>query len=829
MSTAQVALPLPTARSGPAHGLVASLRVAADRIVHTCLAQGGQARDLAPSWAGPAWLAAEAELRGARTGAHGLSSAVATAASVLADYAAHLDATISAITALQRTWEHAETRHRRLAGLAAAQAGMPGAGPTLAELDLDLSQERARLRVRHTRLMAALIEAGAAAAAALRVCRATPVTGGHPSSSATGDWCGGLAAALTMSVHADRSATATEAVAVAFAGTPPLREWCSDDVDGILRLDTADPAIAGALVDNLGIDGLTLLATRLTKTDPQDPQACARSTLALARLGTALRVALDPQAWADDPRWVSRVQESTARWRVAVSEPRATRDLPTGFPVLTVQAQALLLHASRDGGTRPLSAEVLVSLATAAAAAEADGAIWATVPGSDPMALVVTELRRDAGEAWRVLLHDVSPEVSLLDYLVARRGRFLDDERAARTVAIDLDHLMTVVATRTDRPSVRLAGEFLGSLATAAVTTEDVSEGALQMSRYLTNFRPSLAAVLLAHPGLIATAAEAPLAVDDATLATLKGWDSDAVTREHRASAAAMAFDQALHTFTARVWLVDDGAQPTLQVDDLTTLRSLLGLLGVAARDRLTLDGEGVSLAPVLGRATAPDVDALVASLRSHDAEATRDAATRIGTLHGFGIAAAAMHQSDRAATVDAQIETQRAVVEAVQGLARLPTKVQASPVGLIAGLAFGRLMSEDPATFFPSLRLHAIHDASVEQAGYAAATRIELRLRAWDAVSQSRCWNGAASPEQWLQRHPGPDFTDGAGRPLPLATMTTDQRARMLQWAAGVPEYRRVDAALTEGFTAGQGLAATATKPAVLIEQRADLGPAQP
>ncbi|HOF63381.1 MAG TPA: hypothetical protein PLL54_03680 [Dermatophilaceae bacterium] len=829
MSSAQVALPLPVGRPGPFHGLVASLQVAADRIAHTCLAHGSAARDLAPSWGGAAWRAAEAELHGARIGAHALSEAVSAAAGVLHGYAGHLDATITAIAGLQRTWEHAETRHRRLAGLAAAQAGTPESGPTLAELDLDLSQERARLRVRHTQLMAALTEAGAAAAAALRVCRATPLTAPRPGTSMSGDWYEGLSASLPMSVHSLRTVTATETVAAAFAHTPPLHEWSSEDVAGIVRLDTADPAIASALMESLGIDGLTLLATRLAKTDPQDPSGMARATLALARLGTALRVALDPQAWADDPRWVSRVQETTARWRAAVSEPRATKDLPTGFPVLAVQAQTLLLHASRDGGTRPLSSEVLVSLATAAAAAEADGAIWTTVPGSDPMALVVAELDRQAGEAWRVLMRDVSPEVSLLDYLVARRGRFLDDERAARAVAIDLDHLMSVVSTRTDRPSVQLAGAFLGSLATAVVTTEDVSEGALQMSRYLTNFRPSLAAVLLAHPALITTVLQTPLAVDSDTLAAMKGWGSGPVAREHRESATASAFDLSPPTFSARVWLVDDGSEPTLHLDDITTLRSLLGLVGLAAHDQLTLDGDGVSIAPVLARATAPDVDALVASLRSHDAEATRDAATRMGALYGFGITAAAMLQSDRAATVDAQIETQRAVVQALQNVVRLPAKAQATPIGIVAGLALDRLMSEDPATFFPSLRLHAIHDANVEQAGYAAATRIELRLRAWDVVSESRCWSVAAGPEAWLRRHPGPDFTDGAGRPLSLAAMTSDQRVHMLQWAMSVPEYGRIDAAIRAGFTTGQDLATAAMKPAVHLEQLADLGTAQP
>ena len=97
MSSAQVALPLPVGRPGPFHGLVASLQVAADRIAHTCLAHGSAARDLAPSWGGAAWRAAEAELHGARIGAHALSEAVSAAAGVLHGYAGHLDATITAI------------------------------------------------------------------------------------------------------------------------------------------------------------------------------------------------------------------------------------------------------------------------------------------------------------------------------------------------------------------------------------------------------------------------------------------------------------------------------------------------------------------------------------------------------------------------------------------------------------------------------------------------------------------------------------------------------------------------------------------------------------
>ena len=828
MTSAHTALPLPSGQPGPLHRLVASLRVAADRLTQTQLAQGGQARDLAPSWDGPAWLAAEAELRGAHGGSHALANALATVVLVLREYAVQLDATIGEITHLQRAWTQAEARHRRLASLAAGHAGTPLSGPTLAELDLDLSQERARLRGRHTRLMSSLIEAGTRAVAAIRVCRAAPLSDRQLGATLGADWYGTLAAALPMSVHSTRSAAARAAVSDAFAGTPPLHEWSADDVDGLVRLDTSDPSVAGALVDLLGIDGLTLLATRLAKSNPHDPAASSRADLALARLGTALRVALDAGAWADDPRWVAQVQQTTARWRAAVSEPRATEDLPGGFPVLTVQAHALLLHASRDSATGPLSAAVLSTLATAAAAAEADGAIWATVPGSDPMALVVSELRRDAGAAWRVLLRDVAPGVSLLGYLVERRGRFLDDQRAAQTVAVDLDHLMATIATRSDRPSVHLAAEFLASLATASVATEDASEAALQMSRYLTNFRASLAAVLLAHPELL-SAVHAPRPVDSETIAMLKGWSPGPSRQEGRDSAGSIALDPSPAAFVSRVHLVDDGSELSLRLDDISSLTALLGLLGVSVDDQLTLDGRGVSAAPVLARATAPHVDSLLASLRSRDVHATSEAAARIGALHGFGITAAAMVQSNHAATIDAQIETQRSIAEGVMGQIRLPARVTSGPVGIIAGLVLDRVMSADPATFIPSLRVHASHDASVEQAAYSSATRLELRMLAWDSVSESRCWSDSASPQAWIRSHPGPDFTDTTGRPLPLATMSPEQVGRMVLWARSVPEYERVDAAVVEGFSAGRELAMTSAKPAVLLEQLADLGKSQP
>jgi len=50
-----------------------------------------------------------------------------------------------------------------------------------------------------------------------------------------------------------------------------------------------------------------------------------------------------------------------------------------------------------------------------------------------------------------------------------------------------------------------------------------------------------------------------------------------------------------------------------------------------------------------------------------------------------------------------------------------------------------------------------------------------------------------------------------------------------MLQWAMSVPEYGRIDAAIRAGFTTGQDLATAAMKPAVHLEQLADLGTAQP
>jgi hypothetical protein len=58
---------------------------------------------------------------------------------------------------------------------------------------------------------------------------------------------------------------------------------------------------------------------------------------------------------------------------------------------------------------------------------------------------------------------------------------------------------------------------------------------------------------------------------------------------------------------------------------------------------------------------------------------------------------------------------------------------------------------------------------------------------------------------------------------------MTSDQRVHMLQWAMSVPEYGRIDAAIRAGFTTGQDLATAAMKPAVHLEQLADLGTAQP
>ena len=778
MTAVDSALPLPAGRPAAVFGLVATLRVVAERLTDTTLARGGQARDLSTTWSGIAATAADQELTRAGAASRGLAAALEAAVSVLNTYAATLDRTTTVIAGLRHQWEVSAQRHRRLVALAAADVtglGDPGSSVTRAELDADWTHAQRELVARHTAEMRCLAEDGEAAAAALRACRSTPLMPGVPTGAAPApSWGDSLARGLPMAVHYLLEPKAAAQVAAALSGRPPWSEWSTADVDGLLTLDTSNPAVAAALVSALGMDGITALTTRLARVPPGDHIARLRADEALATLGLGLRVALDQRSWGDDPRWASQAQDFNAAWMESMRNPTATSDGVTAYPITRVQVHTLLFSKSQSESERPLPPDVLVALARGGVTAEAGGQVWSAFSGSDPFLLVTTELNRDPGEAWRVLLREVDGHTTLLSYLVERRIQVAVDPASLVPCARALDQLMADVIDLSDDAAVRTTGEFVTSI--AAATLASTADSRRAVDAYLTEFRPSLSRAFIAHPDvLVRTLAAAPrpgLATD--------GEDVGAT----------------------RLVTVDGRTSFTLP--HVASQRAVFGVLGS--------DGRGVQyealgrgyLAEVITSTTNFQADSFTLALRSGDARSAEAAARGIGELVGFATAATSRGLIDRARAFDADAAATAALVKAALESIKVPAPLKRNWAGLLASLVVDQLTKVDPATIFPSLRTDAAETSRVIGGKQRAEVEDLLRRLAADAVSAEASFAPGASPRDWVAAHPGVDFTDSHGRPLPIAEMTGPQYDRFSVWAQSTVDYRAIGDSIVAGYRSG-------------------------
>lgn len=817
MSSAERALPLPTADARVAQRCAGDLALAGGRAGDAVITDEHRAGlALARSWSGPAAAAARAEAHAVSGWVVGLGEQMAATAAALGGYADAVAEAHRRVLALREEWTAAE-RIRRVAlesanELPGAPFGSPAslAGALSVQQGRDLaerewSQAQAQLHARHAQVLAALATAGRVAAAALDAAVAR-----LPGTTAAGVRQG-LEAQLPLThaavAWADAQRQADDWAAA--AGAPPA-DWgpAQAGLLGSLGEALRDPLLARALLSAMGAATLERLTGQLAALSaPGDPgldhTGAARARAALDALATALVTSLDPRA-------VESREPAMADWRTdwireLVTSRSATE--PVGSGQLTgLDAQALLLaSAGQVAPDRRIDGQYAAALAVALVAAERSSgpsdptrraASWGSQLApldlrGDPFAELLDAVAGDPSAARSMLLAPCGPRKQpVIDYLLSDRLTAALG-RAWPTAAESLAQVLLETGVGGDLDSVRVASAALDALGATLERAQTDPRLAKAIADRVQPLRSAVAGLLVGRPKLWWTALGST-ASDYANtgLGELVGGTVLAPTLIVRS----------LSRFTALV--------ATLGLDGLDVHQPMADPTPALAR---FIDGVLEDLAVTVASALAPPT-----ALRDAGEDAA-GAAYRAAQVLGLALTAAGAAQVAAGEAADAANERMRGLVG--KGLDKLDVGKLVSSVlgtaatGGVGKAAAGAAVAAVNAGVDAELdRLLPVDAAALMGAGQGPIQHevaADLRELVRRIVATSGGWDPAHSPQQWCTRTPScVPFWGADGFPL-RASLDTSARQSLQLWGQQLPVGATIDNAIVTGLADGAGLAA--------------------
>lgn len=818
MSTRDVALMWPDGDEAEIGRIAGQLALVAAQVDQTVVArEGGHGWGLARSWSGPAFEAARSEAAVVAARSRDFSGGLPPVVGALQRYAAALTEARRRVALLRQEWDRGARRHdeaRHDAELAAVDPVAVAGGVALdrreaarREADREWARLQEDLRRRHTAALAPLTAGAQGALASVRgFLRSLP---GDSAETVRA----GLLAQLPLTDGVLRLADARALVAdLVSRADRPVEIWGAPEATLIATLGdrVRDPLVAQALMEAIPPERLQRLVERLLAHLASVPVADRawkqQFDPALDVLGSAFLVLTSQNPWAGlDGASAARMDSWRRRWLadLVATGPKLIGDPLADPPFRGFTAQAVLLDHGRH--TIP---QVGVGTAYAAtvgvALVEADRVSddypprshlpWATdsaAHGVDAVASLLRSMRGEPEAARTVLLGRLGEGQTVVTYLAGER--LLRAPGRPPPAANDaLAALLAETATGSDERSVVVAGAALDGFAAAAEWfgrpgEHPAAAAALALDDQFQGLRFIMADLLSLHPDTVWAGVNDP--INAIVWPTSEGG--------------------------AHPWAVLGPQGWTVRVLNRSRLAAVLAEL---AKDRLRPGkaAEGPPTAPALAHLlnslVAVQVRDLERALASGRPEERDSSIVHLGQVTGFVAEAARQGVLQVQTGADDEVAARRERVDGIADLVTLPVKVKASLPTAVASSLLSLVREAIRRIGYGDGSIDNAAISEVQSARARAHLDDELRRLGWDLVSAAGWWDDADDPASWMQTHPGEPFCDTDGRPLALAAMTTAQRDRFLVWAAGVPAYTSVPAALVEQIEEGARAVRTAT-----------------
>ncbi|MFZ1287031.1 MAG: hypothetical protein WAR57_08350, partial [Candidatus Phosphoribacter sp.] len=408
--------------------------------------------------------------------------------------------------------------------------------------------------------------------------------------------------------------------------------------------------------------------------------------------------------------------------------------------------------------------------------------------GVDVMAALLSSLRGAPDAASALLLGRLGNGQLVVHYLAGERltrGVGGPAPPAAEALAA----VLAVTATGCDEQSVSIAGAALDGFGHAAETAGGILGGGdavLAFEQQLQGLRYVMADLLSVHPDAIWTTINDPV--------NAPSWLS------------APGDEQP--------WAILGTGGWTVRVLNRSRLAAVIGELG---KDRLVpgLATAGPPTAPamahLLNSVIASETARLAEALSTGDLDERHAGIIRLGQVTGFVLEAARAGVIAVQERADVSAAERQALVDRIASSLSLPATLRKSIPTALAGRTLDLVRKAVIWVGYGDTTVGSAARAELNAGAVHARLESELRSLGWELVSTSGWWDPADDPLAWVQAHPGVSFCSADGRPLPLASMTAEQRERFLTWSQDVPAFTTVPSAIVAEVQEGARAVRTA------------------